>query len=172
MQMEIPKAEGRDEDIFMDYIVKKGTLLYKNEDDSEPKHIKEKEFKINLGDADYDPDSFVDPEILELIEADDDEKYDEDYVETEVTVNGYNEAQIDASVLGDEDAVAYQNFFSFYESNTIIDMDDEITFYFEADLPETNLKTGVIVAQIVTLVPTDTSNTNQWSVGCFVQVGN
>ena len=61
--MEIPKGEGRDEDLFTAYIVKKGTLLYKKEEDTSPKRVAEREFKFDLGEADYDPDSFIDPEI-------------------------------------------------------------------------------------------------------------
>ena len=153
------------------YIVKKGALLFKSESDSEPTKIGEKTFKVNLGEADYDPDALIDPEVLDFFEADQDEMWDEDYVEKEVTMNGSTEATIDAAtVLGDATAVAKQNFFSVYESNAIIDLDDEISFMFEADLPYDKLVDGAWIAQFVSLTPT--AGGDSITVGCFVQVGN
>lgn len=172
LELPISKGEDRDEDIFLTYKVTKGALLFSSADDTQPKQIGEKQFKMNLGEADYDPSSIIDSEILDLFEIDNDEKWDEDYVETEISFNGSTEATIDtATVLGDATAVAKQEFYSIYESNTIIDMDDEITFYFEADLPMDKLTDGAWVAQIVTLTPTNDPSTNI-SIGCFVQVGN
>jgi len=172
LELPISKGEDRDEDIFLTYKVTKGALLFDSESDNQPKQIGEKKFKMNLGDADYDPDSIIDTEILDLFEVDNDEKWDEDYVETEITFNGSTEAEIDtAAVLGDATAVAKQEFYSIYESNPIIDKDDEITMYFEADLPYDKLTEGAWVAQIVTLTPTSDPSINI-SIGCFVQVGN
>lgn len=154
IELPIPKGEDRNEDIMKTYLVKMGALLFKDDDDTEPAIISENKFKVDLGEADYDPDSFVDPEIAALFE--DKNQYDEDYVEKEISLNGSTEATIDtAAVLGDADAVAKQSFYSVYESNAIIDMDDEITFMFEADLPYDKLVDGAWIAQFVSLTPTD-----------------
>jgi hypothetical protein len=61
-------------------------------------------------------------------------------VDTEYEFQGSAEATIDGSILGDEDAVAAQHFYSVYESNNYLDRDDEIAFMFEADLPIDKMK--------------------------------
>ena len=129
--MAIPKDQSRNEDIFTVYHAYKGAKIYRDEEDTAPKQIGERNVKLDLGEADYSPDELIDEDYLEFLEPDEDEMYDEDYVEKEYEVQGSTEATIDAAnVFGDENAVASQEFFSFYEKNSYIDLPDEISFTF------------------------------------------
>jgi hypothetical protein len=120
--MPIAKDESRDEDIFQEYIVTKGAKLYKDDDDTEPTQIGEEKTKINLGDVNYDADDFIDPAILDMFEPEDDATFDENYIEKEYELQGSTENTLDAATLfGDENAVAAQNFYSVYESNNYLD---------------------------------------------------
>ena len=172
VEMPIAKDESRDEDIFQEYIVTKGAKLYKDDEDTEPTQIGEEKTKINLGDVNYDADEFIDPEILDLFEPDEDATFDENYIEKEYELQGSTEATLDAATLfGDENAVAAQNFYSVYESNNYLDQDDEISFMFEVDLPTAQVPDGTWIVQMVTLSPTDNSSDKK-TIGCLVQVGN
>lgn len=174
VEMSVPKDDTRDESIFTEYIITKGTRLYKSESDTQPIQIGERNSKVNLGEANYDASTFVDQEILDFFEFDDEsEMWNEDYVETEIKFQGSQETTIDAAtIFGDEDAVAAQNFYSVYESNTIIDMPDSVSFMFEADLPKDKIKDATYIVQLVTLTPASDPSAPALSIGCVVQVGN
>lgn len=88
VDMPIEKGEGRDEDIFKAYIATKGARLYSSLTDNQPYQIGEKKTEINLGEANYDADTYVDPEVAALFEADSDAAFEEGYVETEITLQG------------------------------------------------------------------------------------
>lgn len=73
VEMPIPKGEGRDEDIFLEYLVSKGAKLYKSLEDTDPSQIAEERTKIDLGEANYDADDFIDADILDLFEVDEED---------------------------------------------------------------------------------------------------
>jgi len=121
-----------------------GAKLYESEDDTAPTQIGEKKTQIDLGAANYDADDFIDPEILDLFTGDAADQYDADYVEKDYELQGAFEGNIDLSSISTDDFtfdghVASQNFYSVYESNPFLDMEDEIAFMFELDLPESLL---------------------------------
>lgn len=131
----MPIEKNSDEDIFMKYKVIRGTKVYKSDESDIFVVITEEKTKIDLEEPSYD--DIISTDVLDLFEADESEKYNDDYVETEITLAGSEEATLDAATLfGDEDAVAQQDFYAAYESNPILDMEDNIAFSFLLDLPK------------------------------------
>lgn len=171
IMLPVPKDETRPEDIFAEFIVTKGARLYKSQADSAPIQIGEKKSKLDLTQVDYDADAIIDTDILELLEESN--EWDDDYVETEISLQGSKEATIDAaSIFGDSEAVAAQNFFAVYEGNKIIDKPDIVSFVFEADLPKDKIKDATYIYQMVSLTPTSDPTGPAMTIGCVVQVGN
>lgn len=169
--MPIEKGQNRDSSIFTKYEVTRGSRVYASETAEEFKQVSEKYTTAKVEEPDYATD-LVDQDLLELFEDDTAAMNDADYVAKEVLFQGSAAAVVDtAAVLGDENAQAKQGFAAAYEGNDYIDLDDDVVFVFDVDLPATNLEDGTIIMQIVTLTNNDDPTGDKISVGCAVTVG-
>ena len=171
VQMPIEKGQNRDSSIFTKYEVTRGSRVYASETAEEFKQVSEKYTTAKVEEPDYATD-LVDQDLLELFEDDTAAMNEPDYVAKEVLFQGSAAAVVDtAAVLGDENAQAKQGFAAAYEGNDYIDLDDDVVFVFDVDLPATNLEDGTIIMQIVTLTNNDDPTGDKISVGCAVTVG-
>lgn len=153
--MPIEKGQNRDSGIFSKYAVNRGSRVYASETAEEFKQVSDRQTKIDIVEPDYATVG-DDQEYLDLFEDDTATMNDPDYVEKELLFQGSSEAVIDtATVLEDSSAQAKQGFAAAYEGNDYIDLDDDVVFVFDVDLPATNLEDGTVIMQTVSLTRND-----------------
>ena len=88
---------------------------------------------------------------------------------------GQQEATVDTSALealGVTGGEAKQTMYSALEVNESIDKPDDLSFYFNVDLPKDILQDGTIIYQWAQITPTADSSADKVSIACKVQVGN
>lgn len=153
--MPIEKGQNRDSGIFSKYAVNRGSRVYASETAEEFKQVSDRQTKIDIIEPDYATVG-DDQEYLDLFEDDTAAMNDPDYVEKELLFQGSSEAVIDtATVLEDSSAQAKQGFAAAYRGNDHIDLDDDVVFFFDVDLPATNLEDGTVIMQTVSLTRND-----------------
>jgi hypothetical protein len=139
----------RDGSVFKKWKAKFGARIYRDENDTQPIQFDEKKSKFTLEEPDYE-NGLVDTAVTGVFTAETTEAFNEDYVEKEVQFLGQKEAAVDTSALealGVTGGQAKQTMYTAFEVNEFIDKPDDLSFYFNVDLPKDILKDGTIIYQ-------------------------
>ena len=145
---EMDKSD-RDSSVFKKWKAKFGARIYRDENDTQPIQFDEKKDKFTLEEPDYE-NGLIDTEILGTFTQEATAAFSDDYVETEVQFMGQQEATVDTSALealGVTGGEAKQTMYSALEVNESIDKPDDLSFYFNVDLPKDILTDGTIIYQ-------------------------